>query len=187
MKYLIVGLGNPGDEYKNTRHNIGFIIADALAASGAVSFRSERYGSLAEMKIRGRQLFVLKPTTFMNLSGKAVRYWMEKEKISLENLLVVLDDVDLEPGVLRMRTKGTGGTHNGINNIIEVLQSSDFPRLRVGIGHNYEKGRQVDYVLGEWTAEERAIINKKADTSVDMIKSFVMAGARETMTLYNNK
>ena len=187
MKYLIVGLGNIGEEYRNTRHNIGFITADCLAASGEAVFASARYGAVAQMKYRGRMLLILKPSTYMNLSGKAVKYWMTKEDIPLENLLVVSDDMDLNMGVLRMKSKGSGGTHNGLNNIIEELETIDFPRLRFGIGRNFSIGHQIDFVLGRWTPEEEIIVEERTKIAVEMIKSFVMAGINDTMTRYNNK
>jgi len=187
MKYLIVGLGNIGEEYRNTRHNIGFVTADCLAASGEVAFATVRYGALAQMKYRGRQLLILKPSTYMNLSGKAVKYWMTKENIPLENILVVSDDIDLNMGVLRMKAKGSGGTHNGLNNIIYELETTDFPRLRFGIGRNFSIGHQIDFVLGKWTPEEEPIVEERKKTAVEMIKSFIMAGINDTMTRYNNK
>jgi len=187
MKYLIVGLGNIGGEYHNTRHNIGFVVADALAESGETIFTTVRYGAMAQMKYRGRQLMILKPSTYMNLSGKAVRYWITKENISLENILIISDDIDLDLGVLRMKSKGSGGTHNGLNNIIEELETTEFPRLRFGIGHNFAPGFQINYVLGRWEPEEIPVVNERKTIAVEMIKSFVMAGISETMTKYNNK
>ena len=187
MKYLIVGLGNIGEEYRNTRHNIGFVTADCLAESGEAMFVSARYGAMAQMKYRGRMLLILKPSTYMNLSGKAVKYWMTKENIPLENILVVSDDIDLNMGVLRMKAKGSGGTHNGLNNIIYELETTDFPRLRFGIGRNFSTGHQIDFVLGKWTPEEEPIVEERKKIAVEMIKSFVMAGIGDTMTRYNNK
>lgn len=153
MKYLIVGLGNIGDEYANTRHNIGFIVVDALAQATSARFSIGRHASVAETRIKNKELILLKPTTYMNLSGKAVKYWLDKEKIPLENLLVITDDVDLDLGVLRMRSKGSGGSHNGLNHIIETLITTDWARLRFGIGKDYAKGFQVDYVLGCWSSK----------------------------------
>lgn len=187
MKYLIVGLGNIGEEYRNTRHNIGFLIADTLAASGEQSFSSVRYGAMALMKYRGRLLMILKPSTYMNLSGKAVKYWITKENIPTENLLVVSDDIDLDMGVLRMKAKGSGGSHNGLNNIIEELETTNFPRLRFGIGRNFSAGKQIDFVLGQWTQEEETIVEERKKIAAEMIKNFVMAGINDTMTRYNNK
>jgi PTH1 family peptidyl-tRNA hydrolase len=187
MKYLIVGLGNIGEQYRNTRHNIGFTIADALATSGETTFESARYGVIAPMKYRGRQLMILKPSTYMNLSGKAVKYWITKEDIPLENVLIVSDDIDLDMGVLRMKAKGSGGSHNGLNSIIEELETSNFPRLRFGIGRNFFSGQQIDYVLGRWTLEEETVIEERKKIAVEMLKSFVMAGINDTMSRYNNK
>ncbi|MHC1777268.1 MAG: aminoacyl-tRNA hydrolase [Lentimicrobium sp.] len=187
MKYLIVCLGNIGEEYANTRHNIGFIIGDALAADFGVKFSTDRYASRAEARFRGKTLVIIKPTTYMNLSGKAYRYWLTQENISIENSLVVVDDLDLDPGVLRMKPRGSGGSHNGLNHIIEVLGHNDFPRLRVGIGNNFARGFQVDYVLGRFTREEEKIFLEKIPLAVEMIKNFVMAGTTPTMNLYNNK
>lgn len=189
MKYLIVGLGNIGDEYVNTRHNIGFIVLDALAQSMGLKFSVARHASIAEGRVKNRELILIKPTTYMNLSGKAVKYWLDKEKIPLENLLVVADDVDLDLGVLRMRSKGSGGSHNGLNHIIETLCTADWTRLRVGIGKDYAKGFQVEYVLGRWTStEEKTLISlKRIDTAVEMIKSFVLQGVDRTMSGFNNR
>lgn len=187
MKYLIVGLGNIGDEYANTRHNIGFIILDALAQATSAKFSIGRHAFVAEAKVKNKELILLKPTTYMNLSGKAVKYWLDKEKIPLENLLVVTDDVDLDLGVLRLRSKGSGGSHNGLNHIIETLLMTDFARLRVGIGKDYARGFQVDYVLGRWTSKEEKILLPRIDVAVDIIKSFALAGVDRTMSEYNNK
>ncbi len=186
-KYLIIGLGNVGNEYENTRHNIGFIVLDALAQSLGLKYTIDRHAYMAEGRIKNKELILLKPTTYMNLSGKAVKYWMDKEKIPLENILVVADDVDLDTGVLRMRGKGSGGSHNGLNHIIETLTTTNWARLRVGIGKNYARGFQVDYVLGQWTKEEEKILVPRVELAVDMIKSFVLAGVMRTMSDYNNK
>ncbi|MBK7214075.1 MAG: aminoacyl-tRNA hydrolase [Bacteroidales bacterium] len=187
MKYLIVGLGNIGDEYANTRHNIGFIVVDALAQATSAKFSIGRHASVAETRIKNKELILLKPTTYMNLSGKAVKYWLDKEKIPLENLLVITDDVDLDLGVLRMRSKGSGGSHNGLNHIIETLITTDWARLRFGIGKDYAKGFQVDYVLGRWSSNEEKILLPKIDAAIEMIKSFVLQGVDRTMSSYNNK
>lgn len=187
MKYLIVCLGNIGEEYANTRHNIGFIVGDALAADFGVKFTTDRYASRAEARFRGKTLVIIKPTTYMNLSGKAYRYWLTQENIAIENSLVVVDDLDLDPGVLRMKTKGSGGSHNGLNHIIGILGHTDFPRLRVGIGNNFARGFQIDYVLGRFTREEEKIFLEKIPLAIEMIKNFVVAGATPTMNLYNNK
>lgn len=175
MKYLIAGLGNIGDEYANTRHNIGFTVVDALARSSGISFQSGRYADTARMRIKNKSIILIKPTTYMNLSGKAVRYWLDKEKIPLENLLVVVDDIALPPGKLRLRKKGGSGGHNGLISVIEVLETDGFARLRFGIGNDFPKGYQTEYVLGRWTkAEEEIIIPRIAD-AIDMIKSFVLS------------
>jgi len=187
MKYLIVGLGNIGEEYANTRHNIGFIVLDALAQSMGVRFTIGRHAGIAEGRIKNKELLLLKPTTYMNLSGKAVKYWLDKEKIPLENLLVITDDVDLDLGVLRMRSKGSGGSHNGLNHIIETLGTTEWARLRVGIGKDYAKGFQVDYVLGRWSSSEEKTLIPRIETAVEMIKSFVLQGADRTMSGFNNK
>lgn len=187
MKYLIVCLGNIGEEYANTRHNIGFIIADALAADFDVKFTTDRYASRAEAKFRGKTIVIIKPTTYMNLSGKAYRYWLSQDNISIENSLVIVDDLDLDTGVLRMKTKGSGGSHNGLNHIIEVLDHNDFARLRVGIGSNFARGFQVDYVLGRFSREEEKIFIEKIPQAVEMVKSFIVSGATQTMNIYNNK
>jgi peptidyl-tRNA hydrolase, PTH1 family len=176
MKYLIAGLGNIGDEYANTRHNIGFIVLDALAQELKTGFSIQRHANQAEARLKGRQLVLVKPTTYMNLSGKALKYWLDKENIPVENLLVVVDDIDLDTGVLRLRPKGSGGTHNGLNHIIETLGHTDFARLRVGIGKDFAKGFQVDYVLGKWTKAEEKIMLDKIPLAVEMVKSFVLAG-----------
>lgn len=187
MKYLIVCLGNIGEEYANTRHNIGFIIGDALASDFGVKFTTERYASRAEARYRGQTVIIIKPTTFMNLSGKAYRYWLTQENISPENSLVVVDDLDLDSGAMRMKTQGSGGSHNGLNHIIEVLGRNDFPRLRIGIGNDFAKGHQIDYVLGRFTRVEEKIFLEKIPMAVDMIKSFVANGATNTMNIFNNK
>jgi PTH1 family peptidyl-tRNA hydrolase len=186
-KYLIIGLGNIGEEYANTRHNIGFIVADALASDLGVKFSIERHAYMAEAKLKNKLLIILKPTTYMNLSGKAVKYWLDKEKIPLENLLVVTDDVDLDLGVLRLRIKGSGGSHNGLNHIIETLLITDWARLRFGIGKDYARGFQVDYVLGRWSSKEEKILIPRIELAVSIVKSFVLAGATQTMSDYNNK
>lgn len=187
MKYLIVGLGNIGEEYANTRHNIGFTVLDAMAKEFGSSFTSSRYAMIAEAKIKGRQIIMVKPSTYMNLSGKAFKYWVEKEKIEIGNSLVVADDLDLDPGVLRMRNKGSGGTHNGLNHIIETMETNEFSRLRFGIGRNYAMGFQVEYVLGKWTRDEEKMLAPRVELAVEMIKSFVLQGVSRTMNQYNNK
>lgn len=185
MKYLIAGLGNIGDKYAETRHNIGFKIVDALSRASNVSFQTERYGDIAQIKHRGRTLVLLKPNTFMNLSGKAVNYWLQKEKIPLDRLLVVTDDLALPFGKQRLRMKGSDGGHNGLKNINAILGRSDYPRLRVGVGNDFAKGRQVDYVLGEWSDEELEILDKRIDIACETIKSFAAVGGSQTMTHFN--
>ncbi|MCU0370000.1 MAG: aminoacyl-tRNA hydrolase [Bacteroidales bacterium] len=173
MKYLIAGLGNIGDDYANTRHNIGFIVVDALARLSGVSFQSGRYADVARIRVKNKSLVLIKPTTYMNLSGKAVRYWLEAEKVPLENLLVVVDDIALPPGQLRLRMKGGPGGHNGLINIIETLGTEEFARLRFGIGNDFPKGYQTEYVLGQWTKAEEEPLVPKIEEAVEMIKSFV--------------
>lgn len=187
MKYLIACLGNIGREYENTRHNIGFEIADKLAKEFEVAFTTNRLAQTAVAKHKGRIMVVIKPTTYMNLSGKAVNYWMKQEKIPIENLLVVLDDIALTFGTLRMRTKGSDGGHNGLSNIIDTLGTNEFARLRFGLGNDYPKGRQIDFVLGEWKPAEKEVVEQRLDNAVEIIKSFVATGAEQTMNLYNNK
>lgn len=187
MKYLIVGLGNIGDDYANTRHNIGFIVADALAADASVVFTPDRYAAVTRFKVKGRAFVLIKPSTFMNLSGKAVRYWMAKEDIPIENVLVISDDIDIPLGAFRIKPKGSGGSHNGLNDIIEQLGSSDFARFRIGIGSDYPKGMQVEYVLGRFTKEEEEILVPRVKLAVQAVKSFGLAGLNLTMTTYNKK
>ncbi len=174
MKYLIAGLGNIGDEYADTRHNIGFSVVDALARSSGVSFKNGRYADVARVKVKNKTLVLIKPSTYMNLSGKAIRYWLDTEKIPLENLLVVVDDIALPPGQLRMRMKGGDGGHNGLTSIIETLETEEFARLRVGIGSDFAKGYQTEYVLGKWTKAEEEIMIPKLSEAVEMIKAFVL-------------
>ncbi|MCD8186297.1 MAG: aminoacyl-tRNA hydrolase [Rikenellaceae bacterium] len=187
MKYLIVGLGNIGTEYANTRHNIGFMVLDAFAEASNAVFTSRRYGSVAEVSFKGRKFILVKPSTYMNLSGNAVRYWMKEEKIPLEQVLVVVDDVALDLGVIRIRMKGSDGGHNGLKHITATLGHSDYTRLRFGIGHDYPQGFQVDYVLGEWTAAEKKMLPERIDKAVEAIKSFGTLGAQRAMNLYNGK
>lgn len=185
MKYLIVGLGNIGDEYANTRHNIGFIVLDALVQEAGKNFEPSRYASMASLKHRGKSLVLIKPSTYMNLSGKAVRYWMEKERITVENMLVIADDIALPLGQLRMKKKGGDGGHNGLASIIETLGTQEFPRLRVGIGNDFARGYQSDYVLGKWSAAETGLMVPRVKLAAEMVKSFVAAGIDKTMTAYN--
>lgn len=187
MKYLIVGLGNIGAEYADTRHNIGFKVVDRIAADAGVAFAAERYGAVAHAKHKGRTLVLLKPSTYMNLSGKAVRYWLEQEHIPVENLLVVVDDIALAFGTLRMRTKGSDGGHNGLKNINELLHTDAYSRIRFGIGGDFARGAQVDYVLGHWTDEESAALPERLKVFADAVLSFVSIGAERTMNIFNKK
>lgn len=187
MKYLIVGLGNIGNEYQDTRHNIGFTILDAFAKASNVFFTENRYGATCEVKIKGRTLILLKPATFMNLSGNALRYWMQKEKVDIENVLVVVDDIALPFGTLRLKPQGSDAGHNGLKNIQEILGHNNYPRLRFGIGSDFSKGRQVEYVLGKWTAEQSAAIPERAERCGEIIVSFCLAGMQLTMTQFNGK
>lgn len=187
MKYLIVGLGNIGTEYQNTRHNIGFTILDAFAQASNVFFTENRYGSIAEVKLKGHTLLLLKPSTFMNLSGNALRYWMQKENIPVENVLVVVDDLALPFGTLRLKPQGSDAGHNGLKNIQDVLGHNNYARLRFGIGNNYPRGRQIEYVLSKWTDEESEKISERAEKASEIIKSFCLAGTKTTMNQYNNK
>lgn len=187
MKYLIVGLGNIGEEYEKTRHNIGFMVVDALAKSEGVAFSTARYGSIAQIKYKGRILILLKPSTYMNLSGKAYQYWLQKENIPVENSLVIVDDIDLGVGSLRLKANGGGGSHNGLNNIIEVLGHEKFPRLRFGIGKNYSMGKQIDYVLGPFTGEDLEKVTPQIEESIKLIQSFVSIGIERTMNFFNKK
>ncbi len=184
---LIVGLGNPGSEYDNTRHNIGFKILDALVNSLKVSFENSRLAFTAEGKVKNKLFFLVKPTTFMNLSGKAVNYYMQQENIPLENVLVITDDVALPIGQIRLRPKGSDGGHNGLKNITEVLNSGNYSRLRFGIGNEYPKGGQVDFVLGKWTNEELTIILPRIQLATEAIKDFGLMGIEKTMNAYNSK
>ncbi len=187
MKYLIVGLGNIGYEYTETRHNIGFKILDYYASEHNLTFEPKRYGDIALHRLKGRHLILLKPSTYMNLSGKAVRYWLEKEKIPVENMLVLVDDINLDLGVIRIRAKGSDGGHNGLKSICEVLGHCNYARLRFGIGNNFPRGHQADYVLGEWTEEEKQVIKERIPVAYEAIKSFVLMGLSRTMTNFNKK
>jgi PTH1 family peptidyl-tRNA hydrolase len=208
-KFLIVGLGNIGEEYADTRHNAGFLIADAFANSlstpkstkggdsgatvqppplgGRGVFSSDRYASVNFSKLRGRAVIIIKPTTYMNLSGKAVNYWMQQEKISIQNTLVIADDIALPFGTLRMRKQGSDGGHNGLADIITTLNTVEFPRLRFGIGSEFAKGNQVNYVLGKWSEEERKLLPERIDLAVQMIKTFITAGIERAMTDFNKR
>jgi PTH1 family peptidyl-tRNA hydrolase len=185
MKYLIVGLGNIGEEYADTRHNIGFMVLDAMAKASNSSFTDRRYGSVCSIKTKGNEFILLKPSTFMNLSGNAVRYWLKKEKIQTENLLVIVDDTALPLGSIRMRSKGSDGGHNGLAHISSVLSTNDYARIRLGIGNEYRKGSQVDFVLGEWDDKEKKFIQERIGLAIEMIKSFGTVGTELTMTAFN--
>ncbi|MCD4772431.1 MAG: aminoacyl-tRNA hydrolase [Bacteroidales bacterium] len=185
MKYLIVGLGNIGDEYADTRHNIGFVVLDALVKDTDVKFSPGRYASIAKIKFKGRTLILIKPATYMNLSGKAVRYWLEKENIPSNKLLVVVDDIALPLGTLRMRKKGGDGGHNGLISIIENINTSDFSRLRIGLGDDFARGYQSEYVLGKWTKSEEKLMIPKVELATEAIKSFTTIGINRTMNKFN--
>ena len=186
-KFLIVGLGNIGAEYANTRHNIGFKIIDYLAKSEDIGFETQKLGDVATLKIKGRTLILLKPSTYMNLSGKALKYWLDKEKIPLQNLLVVTDDLNLPFGSLRLKIKGSDGGHNGLKDIQDKLQTTKYNRFRFGISNAFNKGKQIDYVLGEWSDEENIKLEERLKTSAELIKSFVLAGVNITMNQFNGK
>ncbi len=186
MKFLIVGLGNIGPEYELTRHNIGFLTLDRLAEEHKIKFETHRLADTAVLKHKGRQLHLIKPTTFMNLSGKAVAYWLQDLKIPKENLLVVVDDLALPFGSLRMRTRGSAAGHNGLKNIELVLGGQDYPRLRVGIGNNFSKGQQVDFVLSKFSKEEIKELPSLMDKAADMVFSFCTLGAERTMSSLND-
>lgn len=187
MKHLIAGLGNIGEEYRNTRHNVGFMVLDAAAAASGISFTDSRYGSVATLRHKNAQLVLLKPSTFMNLSGNAVRYWLQKEKITPGNLLVITDDIAIPTGSIRLRASGSPGGHNGLASISEVLGTDLYARLRIGIGNDFPRGGQVNYVLGRWSPEELAVIEKRIPLAVEMILHFALAGCELTMTAYNKK
>jgi PTH1 family peptidyl-tRNA hydrolase len=186
-KFLIVGLGNIGSEYANTRHNIGFKVLDYIANQERISFQTVKLGEVAELKIKGRTLLLLKPNTYMNLSGKAVKYWLEKENIEKENMLVITDDLNLAFGTIRIKTKGSDGGHNGLKNIQLLLNSTEYPRFRFGISDAFKKGQQVNYVLGEWDAEEKEKLKERLEISSEIVKSFALAGLNNTMNTYNGK
>lgn len=186
-KFLIVGLGNIGSEYANTRHNIGFKVLDYIANQEGISFQTVKLGEVAELKIKGRTLLLLKPNTYMNLSGKAVKYWLEKENIEKENMLVITDDLNLSFGTIRIKTKGSDGGHNGLKNIQLLLNSSEYPRFRFGISDAFKKGQQVNYVLGEWDVEEKEKLKERLEISSEIVKSFALAGLNNTMNTFNGK
>ncbi len=187
MKYLIVGLGNIGDEYQGTRHNIGFRILDALAKASNIVFEDGRYGFTATLSLKGRELILLKPSTYMNLSGNAVRYWMQREKVSIENVLVVVDDLALPFGTLRLKGKGSDAGHNGLKHIADTLGTQNYARLRFGIGNDFPKGGQIDFVLGTFSEEDLKTMDERVERAIEIIKSFCLAGLENTMNQYNGK
>ena len=186
-KFLIVGLGNIGAEYVNTRHNIGFKAVDHLARKESLEFQTVKLGAMAEYKLKGRTIFLLKPNTYMNLSGKAVKYWMDKENIPASNILVITDDLNLAFGTVRIKPKGSDSGHNGLKSIQQTLNSSDYPRFRFGISDEFKKGKQVDYVLGEWNEEEKAKLTERLDLAAEIIQSFALSGLDNTMNSFNGK
>ena len=187
MKYLIVGLGNIGDEYENTRHNIGFKTLDAFSEASNVSFSANRYGDTATVKHKGRTLILLKPSTYMNLSGKAVNYWLQQEKIKQENLLIITDDIALPFGKLRLKGKGSDGGHNGLKSINELLGNTQYARLRFGVGAEFSAGKQVSYVLGEWNSDENTQLKERLNICNQIIQAFTTIGLDRTMSGFNNK
>lgn len=186
LKYLIVGLGNIGDEYSNTRHNIGFDVVFAFAAKHGGSFKVDRLAYVAEVKWKGKIFVCICPTTYMNLSGRAFKYWQEKEKVPLENTLTVVDDLSIQLNRIRVRKSGTHAGHNGLKDIQNILGTDEYPKLRFGIGNNFPKGMQADFVLGKWKKEEIPLIQKKIQQSIEVIESFASIGIDKTMSLYNN-
>ncbi len=192
-KYLIVGLGNPDREYDGTRHNIGYRVLDNYlqkineTQEEKLSFSLDRYAFVCKTRLKGRTVVLIKPTTYMNLSGKAIRYWLEKEKIAMENMLIVVDDLAIPLGTLRLRYKGSDGGHNGLKNIIELLNTSSFNRLRFGIGNDFSKGGQIDFVLGKLSEEEEKTVQPQIDKTFEIIKSFVLVGMEKTMSQFNGK
>ena len=187
MKYLIVGLGNIGEEYRNTRHNIGFMVLDALAKASNLVFKDGRYGATTTLSIKGRQLILLKPSTYMNLSGNAVRYWMQQENIPLENVLIVVDDLALPFGSLRLKGKGSEAGHNGLKHIAATLGTQNYARLRFGIGNEFPRGGQIDFVLGHFNEEDMQAMPERLETAGEIVKSFCLAGLNITMNQYNKK
>ena len=187
MKYLITGLGNIGDEYDGTRHNIGFRVLDALAKASNTAFEDKRYGFVAHTRVKNAELVLLKPSTFMNLSGNAVRYWLQQEKIPIENLLVIVDDLSLPVGAIRMKTSGSDGGHNGLKNIAQMLGTEKYNRLKFGIGNDYPRGGQVDFVLGKFNSEDNQKVEEKVPVACDAIKAFALSGMQFAMCNYNNK
>jgi peptidyl-tRNA hydrolase, PTH1 family len=187
MKYLITGLGNIGQEYENTRHNVGFYVLDAFVEASNTVFMDKRYGFVSEVKYKSRNLILLKPSTYVNRSGNAVRYYLNKEKLDISKLLVIVDDVALPFGTIRIRKKGGAGGHNGLQNIIDILGTDEFARLRFGIGNEFRIGGQVDYVLGKWTKDELKLLPEYTEKMIDAIKSFTTLGLERSMNIYNSK
>ncbi len=187
MKYLIVGLGNIGDEYRYTRHNIGFMILDAFAQASNFSFSTERYGDVARGRVKNKQVVLLKPSTYMNLSGNAVRYWKEHEGVDLDHILVVVDDIALPVGAIRIKGRGSDAGHNGLKNIAAMLGTDAYPRLRFGVGNDFPRGCQIDYVLGRFPADEMTLVNERIGVACEAIKEYVLAGLGNAMCKFNNK
>lgn len=187
MKYLIVGLGNIGDEYRGTRHNIGFRILDAFAEASNISFTTERYGDVAHMRLKNKQLTLLKPSTYMNLSGNAVRYWKEKEGIDVDLILILVDDIALPFGAIRIKSGGSDAGHNGLKNIAQMLGTQAYPRLRFGVGNDFPRGCQIDYVLGQFTLDQRQQLPARIDVACEAIKAFCLSGIGFAMCNFNNK
>lgn len=185
MNYLVVGLGNIGSEYAGTRHNVGFMVLDAWAKASNIVFRTERYGDVAEVSFKGRNITLLKPSTYMNLSGNAVRYWVTKLNLPLENLIVICDDLNLPFGTLRMRKKGSDGGHNGLKNIQELIGTQEYPRIRIGIGNNFQKGGQVNFVIGEMSDEEKNAMPEICDQVINGVKAFTTIGIDRAMNSFN--
>ena len=187
MKYLIVGLGNIGDEYADTRHNIGFMMLDAFADAQGATWADKRYGFVAKCRVKNAEMVLLKPSTYMNLSGNAVRYWLQQEKIPVENMLVLVDDLNLPFGTIRIRKQGSNGGHNGLGNIQSVLGTENYARVRFGIGNNFSRGAQCNFVLGKWTDEEQKLLPERLKVTSEIIPSFCLLGIDRTMNLYNGK
>lgn len=187
MKHLIVGLGNIGDEYRDTRHNIGFMILDAFAQASNISFSTERYGDVGRGRIKNQQVTLLKPSTYMNLSGNAVRYWKEREGVEIDNILVLVDDIALPFGAIRIKPSGSDAGHNGLKNIAQMLGTQAYPRLRFGVGNDFPRGCQIDYVLGHFSPEQRTELPARIEVAVDAVKDAILAGLQDAMCKYNNK
>ncbi len=187
MKHLIVGLGNIGDEYRSTRHNIGFMILDAFAEASNISFSTQRYGDVGIGRVKNQQVVLLKPSTYMNLSGNAVRYWKDKENIEIDNILVLVDDIALPFGAIRIKPSGSDAGHNGLKNIAQMLGTPNYPRLRFGIGNNFPRGCQIDYVLGHFTLDERTMLPTRIEKAVEAVRDCVLSGIQDAMCRYNNK